>query len=70
MMDALVKKCQERGVKEIRGYYYPTAKNAMVKEFYALQGFEKIREDDEGNTEWQFVIIGDYQDKNRYISID
>ena len=31
MMDALVKKARESGIRTIFGYYYPTAKNAMVK---------------------------------------
>ena len=70
MMDSLVKACKERGINEIRGYYYPTAKNAMVKEFYALQGFEKISEDEEGNTEWKFVISNDYENKNTHINVE
>lgn len=43
---------------------------AMVKEFYALQGFEKIREDGEGNTEWQFVIPKDYENKTDVITVE
>ncbi len=70
MMDVLVKKCRERGVKELRGYYYPTAKNGMVKGFYSLQGFEKIREDDGGNTEWRFVIPDTYEDKTDMITVE
>ena len=69
MMDELVKKCTERKVSTIFGYYYPTAKNAMVKEFYALQGFEKISEDEDGNTVWRFDIKEDYAKKNRYIDV-
>jgi len=69
MMDELVKKCSERKVRTIIGYYYPTAKNAMVKEFYALQGFEKISEDEDGNTVWRFDIKEDYAKKNRYIDV-
>lgn len=69
MMDELVKKCAERKIKTIIGYYYPTAKNAMVKEFYALQGFEKISEDEGGNTVWHFDINENYVNKNRYIDV-
>ena len=50
MMDELVEKAKAAGIKKLVGYYYPTAKNAMVKEFYALQGFKKITEDEAGNT--------------------
>ena len=42
MMDTLVKKASENGIKSIKGFYYPTAKNMMVKNFYDLQGFKKI----------------------------
>lgn len=70
MMDSLVKRCQERGIYEIRGYYYPTAKNAMVREFYALQGFDKIAEDIDGNTQWKFVVTNGYQNKNTVIKVE
>lgn len=69
MMDALVENCKKINIREIRGYYYPTAKNKMVKEFYALQGFEKINEDDNGNTEWRFVISESYKRKNGVIEV-
>ncbi|MBP3813145.1 MAG: HAD family hydrolase [Butyrivibrio sp.] len=36
MMDELVKRALDRGIKSIYGYYYPTAKNKMVKDFYLL----------------------------------
>lgn len=70
MMDALVKKCKECNINKIYGYYYPTAKNAMVKEFYALQGFEKISEDKTGNTKWIFNIPDDYENKNKVIKVE
>ena len=70
MMDELVKKCKERNIREIRGYYYPTAKNAMVKDFYSLQGFSKISEDEKGNSEWSYVIEDDYQLKNEVIEVE
>lgn len=70
MMDSLVKRCQERGISEIRGYYYPTAKNAMVREFYALQGFDKIAEDADGNTQWKYVITNEYHNKNTVIKVE
>ena len=70
MMDELVKKCKERNIREIRGYYYPTAKNAMVKDFYSLQGFSKISEDEKGNSEWSYVIEDDYKLKNEVIEVE
>ena len=42
----------------------------MVKEFYGLQGFEKVSEDNDGNTVWEFVINGEYEHKNRVIHVN
>lgn len=69
MMDRLAASCIEKGLKRITGYYYPTAKNKMVKEFYALQGFEKVKEDDDGNTEWLLNLESGYTNKNKYIKV-
>lgn len=70
MMDSLVKKCKEAGIRTIHGYYYPTAKNSMVKDFYGLQGFTKISKDAMGNTEWIFEISSDYKNKNNVIMME
>ncbi|MCM1253142.1 MAG: HAD-IIIC family phosphatase [Clostridium sp.] len=70
MMDELVAKCREQGIHCIKGYYYPTAKNAMVRDFYALQGFTKINEDIEGNAEWEFIIPKQYENKNKVIRVN
>lgn len=42
----------------------------MVKDFYELQGFTKIREDAEGNAEWEFVIPEQYEKKNKVIRVN
>lgn len=70
MMDELVEKAKHAGIKKIIGYYYPTAKNAMVKDFYALQGFTKVSEDVEGNTTWEFEITDDYKKKQQVIAVN
>lgn len=67
MMDTLVESCKEQGLDTVYGYYYPTAKNAMVKEFYAGQGFEKIQEDEQGNSTWKYEIPAEYFCKNEVI---
>jgi FkbH-like protein len=69
MMDTLVEKCRDAGLHTIRGFYYPTAKNAMVKDFYALQGFTKVSEDEKGHSEWT-LEIGGYVRKNEVISLE
>ena len=70
MMDELVQKAKQAGISKIMGYYYPTAKNAMVKEFYGLQGFTKISEDETGNSVWEFVIPDEYTNKQSVIEIN
>ena len=69
MMDELVLAARNAGMKKLIGYYYPTAKNAMVKEFYARMGFEKVAEDAEGNTTWEFAVTDDYKNQQNVISI-
>lgn len=70
MMDMLVKRCKEEGISQIFGYYYPTAKNGMVCAFYKSQGFQKISEDSQGNTEWIFDIPEIYEKKNYVIEME
>lgn len=69
MMDTLVKQCRDCGIRQIYGYFYPTAKNAMVKDFYALQGFEKLEEDVDENAKWSFRIPEQYTLKNQVITV-
>ena len=69
MMDTLVKQCRDCGIRQIYGYFYPTAKNAMVKDFYALQGFEKLEEDVDENAKWSFQIPEQYTLKNQVITV-
>lgn len=70
MMDELVTKCRENEIWTIIGYYYPTKKNGMVKDFYAKQGFSLVSEDQEGNAVWEFKISDDYDKKNGYIEVN
>lgn len=56
MMNVLVSHAQAKGLKKIIGYYYPTAKNSMVKDFYSSMNFEKAEEDETGNTIWYLSL--------------
>ena len=69
MMDAIVEKAKANKIKKIIGYYYPTAKNAMVKDFYQRQGFSKIREEENGDTVWEFNIPEVYKKKQNVIRV-
>lgn len=69
LLDAIVHRCRKNGIDRLMGYYYPTAKNAMVRNFYGDLGFEKVSEDQEGNSIWEFRIPDNYQDKNKVIKV-
>ena len=69
MMDSLVAECKNRGISKIRGYYYPTAKNKMVKDFYAIHNFVKTSEDADGNVVWERGIEK-YENRNHVIAIN
>ena len=69
MMDTLVKKAQERKIKTLYGYYYPTFKNKMVSNFYELQGFQEISCDEQGNKIYKLDISNGYINKNNVIEV-
>lgn len=69
MMDTLMAQAAAAGVKTVVGHYYPTAKNAMVRDFYAQFGFAKTAEDAEGNTEWRLEVSG-YAPKHPHMKIE
>lgn len=69
MLDTLVARALERGITQLRGFYYPTAKNGMVKNFYGQMGFDKLSEDEEGNSVWTFDIDMSYNNKNKAIKV-
>ena len=69
MLDVFVEEAAKRGVKLIRGYYYPTAKNKMVKDLFADFGFERISEDEDGSTVWTLKTEG-YENRNFHIRVN
>lgn len=70
MMDELVRHARANGITTIWGYYYPTAKNSMVKDFYGLLGFEKVSENEVGDSCWKFEITSDYTNQNHSIKAE
>jgi FkbH-like protein len=69
MLDTLVEECKKHNITTIIGHYYPTAKNGMVKNLYSDFGFDKITEDEVGNTEWKLDITN-YENKNNVIKVN
>ena len=70
MMDEFVRLAAERGITTVIGHYYPTAKNKMVKDFFADRGFKLVEEDGEGNRLYELDISGGYENTNRYIKVN
>ncbi len=68
MFDTLVGFCKKEKISAIKGYYYPSAKNSMVKDFYGELGFAKVKEED-GGTEWKYRVQSLYKRKNNIIEI-
>ena len=56
MFDCLAEDAAAAGVKTIRGHYYPTAKNLLVRDFYATIGFKLDGEDGAGSREYSFAL--------------
>lgn len=68
MMDTLVDRAKAEGISSILGYYYPTPKNAMVRDFYDQFGFELVSEDADGNKTWR-LNVSDYQPSSIHIRL-
>ncbi len=70
MMDELIAEAKSRNITKIKGYYFPTAKNKMVKDFYELQGFTKISEAEDGATEWILDLAEPHKSGNVAIKVN
>lgn len=68
MLDRLTEAALKKGVKAIVGEFIPTAKNAMVANFFGEMGFEKVETMPDGSTKW-FLQIDNYLPANRFIEV-
>ena len=68
MLDRLCDVCKSRGIKQIRGFYYPSGKNGMVSALYEEFGFALICAGPNGSMEWE-LVLDNYEPKNKYIEI-
>jgi FkbH-like protein len=68
MLDELVGKCKEKGISEIIGYYYKSAKNSMVSDLYEKFDFSLVEQNDE-DTVWKLDITN-YEIKNKFIEVE
>lgn len=69
MMDEVARVSKAQGIQRIRGYYYKTAKNAMVRELYGVLGFKKVKEEEDGSSQWELVLPEAYVNQNKVITI-
>ncbi len=66
LMNYVVGEAARLNLEVVAGTYIPTAKNAMVRDFFAKFGFQKVRETAEGTTGWQ-LRVADYSYRKTYI---
>ena len=69
MLDTLVDAARSHGIRRIVGYYYPTAKNGMVRELYKSFGFDLTESHEDGSTVWELETAG-YTHKNHVIQTE
>jgi FkbH-like protein len=68
-MNQVVAIARQRGCHSVMGTYIPTAKNGMVKEFFAQFGFENVGQGPGGETRW-LLEVGGYDEKMVYMTED
>jgi FkbH-like protein len=66
LMNCVADECVRLGLKRLTGRYIPSAKNAMVKNFFANFGFLKVAEDQDGVAHWR-LDIANFRKKHVYI---
>jgi FkbH-like protein len=69
VFDAVVEDCKRRGISEIVGYYYPTKKNALVRDLLESLGFSMVSADETGSV-WRLAVPGAAEPKNRFIKVN
>ena len=56
LMNEVVERARELGMTTVTASYVPTAKNGMVKDFYARFDFQKVVEHPDGRIEWMLQV--------------
>ncbi|MBL4930557.1 HAD-IIIC family phosphatase [Clostridium paridis] len=68
VFDRLVEEANKLNISRILGFYFKSAKNSMVKDFYGTLGFEECYKDEEKSV-WNFGVSPNYSSKNNVIKI-
>ncbi|MDO5559505.1 MAG: HAD-IIIC family phosphatase [Oscillospiraceae bacterium] len=69
MLDELISQCSKRGISEVYGYYYKTAKNSMVENLYGDFGFMQTENNEDGSRVFR-LCTDDYMGKNKVIKVN
>ena len=67
MLDEMVKKCKEKNIMELVGYYYQSPKNSMVADLYKTFGFS-LSDENGDDTIWKLDITN-YTNQNKFIGV-
>ncbi len=67
-LNLIVEQARNAGVKQLRGVFTPTAKNAMVREHYAKLGFSLVDTATDQSTAWS-LNVSSYQQKHTHIRL-
>lgn len=68
MLDMLIQKALKCRISKIIGYYYKTAKNELVKDFYETMGFNLSEHNGEDSV-WE-IKTADYSNLNNVIKVE
>lgn len=69
MLDGIVERAQERGLRSLIGSYLPTSKNGMVADHYEKLGFSLVSRDESAGSSIWSLDITNYQARSRHIRI-
>lgn len=69
MLDQLAAEARGRGVQNLIGYYYPTAKNGMVNGLFREMGFLNVETGENNDSVWKLDISEGYANKNLFIEV-
>jgi FkbH-like protein len=66
LMNQVVEQARKWGLSTVSASYIPTAKNAMVKDFYARFDFRKVAEHPDGRIDWM-LPVAEYTPRSVFI---
>ena len=70
MLDEIVNACKKRNINRIVARYLKTEKNAMVKNLLSDFGFDKLNENENGDSEWELKDLVNYKAKCKCIKVE